>query len=160
MSSKQSEAVTLPVSPVRKDVYLPLAPAEAFQHFAGSLGEWWPFATVSVGTTNVASVHLEGHEGGRIFERWTNGEERPWGVIVVWNPPRRLRFSWHPGQDSHLAQEVELTFTPDGDGTRVQLEHRGWEKLGARAEEVREKYNKGWDLVFGGHFADFARRVR
>ncbi len=159
MNSQQSETVVLPVSPVRKEIHLPLSPAEAFQHFAGRLGEWWPFSKISVGATNVASVHLEGRQGGRIFECWTNGEERSWGTILVWNPPERLRFSWHPGQDEHLAQEVELTFTPDRDGTRVRLEHRGWEKLGDRAEAARERYNSGWELVFGTCYADFARKA-
>ena len=159
MNSQQTETVMLAVAPVRKDAHLPLSPADAFRHFAGRFGEWWPFSKVSVGTTNVASVHLEGKQGGRIFERWTSGEERPWGTILVWDPPQRLRFSWHPGQDELLAQEVELTFTPDGDGTRVQLEHCGWEKLGDRAEAMRESYDTGWQLVFGTHFADFARGV-
>jgi hypothetical protein len=35
---------------------------------------------------------------------------------------------------------------PDGDGTPVELEHRGWERVGAEAAEVREAYGspQGW----------------
>jgi hypothetical protein len=41
---------------------------------------------------------------------------------------------------------VEIRFLPDGDGTRVELEHRGWERVGAEAAEVREAYGspQGW----------------
>jgi hypothetical protein len=42
--------------------------------------------------------------------------------------------------------EVEVRFLPDGDGTRVELEHRGWERVGAESAEVREAYGspQGW----------------
>lgn len=34
------------------------------------------------------------------------------------------------------------------EGTRVELEHRSWEKLGARAAEGRQGYDEGWNVVF------------
>jgi hypothetical protein len=40
-------------------------------------------------------------------------------------------------------------------GTRVELEHRGWERLGAEAGEVREEYAQGWPVVLG-HFVPAA----
>ena len=42
--------------------------------------------------------------------------------------------------------EVEVRFIADGAGTRVELEHRGWERVGAEATEVREAYDspRGW----------------
>ena len=43
--------------------------------------------------------------------------------------------------------ELEVTFTADGDGTRVDLEHRGWERLGALAEEARSGYGENWNGV-------------
>jgi hypothetical protein len=36
---------------------------------------------------------------------------------------------------------------PEGDGTRVELEHRGWEAYGDGAGESSSSYGKGWDLV-------------
>jgi uncharacterized protein YndB with AHSA1/START domain len=52
------------------------------------------------------------------------------------------------------ATEVELVFTPDGDGTRIDLEHRGWELLGAGAGK-REGYAEGWERLFA-HFRTVA----
>ena len=40
-----------------------------------------------------------------------------------------------------------MTFTPAGDGTAVAIEHRGWERLGAVAEERRERNRRGWGGV-------------
>jgi hypothetical protein len=42
-----------------------------------------------------------------------------------------------------------VRFVPDGDGSRVELEHRGWERLGEAAAEAREGYDTGWDTVLG-----------
>jgi hypothetical protein len=39
--------------------------------------------------------------------------------------------------------------TNEGDGTRIDLEHRGWERLGDRAAEARPQYDEGWESVLG-----------
>lgn len=47
------------------------------------------------------------------------------------------------------ATEVEVTFTPDGDGTVVRLEHRHWERFGEEATEARSGYEGGWQGLLG-----------
>ena len=44
-----------------------------------------------------------------------------------------------------------MRFTSQGDGTLVELEHRGWERLGDWAEKVRPLYASegGWTMVLG-----------
>ena len=37
-----------------------------------------------------------------------------------------------------------MRFAADGDATRVELEHRGWEK-----PEDRTSYDEGWEVVLG-----------
>ena len=47
--------------------------------------------------------------------------------------------------DPSEATELEVRFSRGGDGTRVDLEHRGWEIFGgARAQETRDNYDNGW----------------
>jgi hypothetical protein len=40
--------------------------------------------------------------------------------------------------------------------TRVDLEHRGWERAGENAEKIRENYSGGWDKVLGEFVAHTA----
>jgi uncharacterized protein YndB with AHSA1/START domain len=86
-------------------------------------------------------------EGSEIVERSAEGERSVWAEIVESSPPRRLVLSWHPGTDPATATRVEVSFLPDGEGTRVELTHTGWEALGERAEAARQSYDNGWQLV-------------
>jgi uncharacterized protein YndB with AHSA1/START domain len=68
--------------------------------------------------------------------------------VLVWEPPRRLAYLWHLRTDRADATEVEITFVPDGDGaTEVRIDHRGWERLGARGDAWRERNRRGWDTL-------------
>ena len=83
--------------------------------------------------------------GERSFARAPGGEEPEWGRVIGWEPPRRLVYSWHLRQDAADATEVEITFTAAADdGTAVRIEHRGWERLGAKGPPLRERNVRGW----------------
>jgi uncharacterized protein YndB with AHSA1/START domain len=57
--------------------------------------------------------------------------------------------AWKPNSNQAPPTEIEVVFTSEGDGTRVDLEHRAWERLGDLAAEGRADYDEGWDLVLG-----------
>ena len=143
MSQQTNEIV------IKKSVTVAVPVDEAFRVFTEEMETWWPLRTHAVDTENSDTVVMEGREGGRLFERGTSGEEHVWGIVQSWEPPQRVGYTWHPGRGEDTAQEVEVTFTPEGDGTRVELRHWGWEKLGDRLEEMIASYNEGWDLVLG-----------
>jgi hypothetical protein len=82
---------------------------------------------------------------GRIYERTAEGVEHDWGEVLDWEPPRRLRYLWHLRFDRADATEVEIVFAPAGEGTDVTITHRGWERLGAKGPERRERNRRGWD---------------
>ncbi len=67
--------------------------------------------------------------------------------VLALDAPRRIVLQWLV-DPAHTAGEVEVSFTPQGDATRVVLEHRGWEQYddGGRA---RRDYDDGWDVVLG-----------
>ena len=69
---------------------------------------------------------------------------------------RNSGFTWHPGRDAETGQEVDVRFRADGAATCVDLEHRGWEKLGERMAEVVPQYDSGWDDVLGRRYAEAA----
>ena len=140
------------LEPVRKSVTVPRALAEAFEIFTARMASWWPTEKYSIHLGETATCGIEPRAGGAVYEIARNGERCAWGCVLAWEPPRRFVLSWHPGRDPETAQEVELRFTPVPGGTRVDLEHRGWAKLGARAAGTRAGYEGGWETVLGKHF--------
>jgi uncharacterized protein YndB with AHSA1/START domain len=55
--------------------------------------------------------------------------------------------TWHPGSDPSRATRVDVTFSDEGDGCRVELVHSGWEARGAKADDARNAYESGWTGV-------------
>ncbi len=141
MTQETSERV------VEKSVTVSVPVERAFEVFTAEIGTWWPLRTHAVDTERSETVVMEGRVGGRLYERTPSGEEHVWGTLVAWEPPHRIVYSWHPGRGEETAQEVEITFSAEGEGTRVDIRHYGWEKLGDRLEETIASYNEGWDKV-------------
>jgi hypothetical protein len=145
-----------PLAPIRKQVTIRKTPQEAFRVFFDRIAEWWPLDTHSVDPERVDTCAVEGRVGGRIYESYSDGSRSLWGTVRVWDPPNRVVFSWHPGRDAGSAQEVEVRFKKVDEGTDVSLEHRGWETLKDRAADMWNRYDTGWDYVFGARYAETA----
>lgn len=139
------------LEPVRKSVSVSRSVNEAFDLFTAGLGRWWPLASYSISQERARTCALEPRVGGEVYEVRDDGERCPWGRILAWEPPRRFVMTWHPGRDPDTAQELEVRFVAEPGGTRVDLEHRGWQKYGpaAEAKEARESYDSdaGWKSV-------------
>ena len=134
------------IVPLRLSFEVACAPEHAFQVWTSHIDRWWPRDHTVTGETNLQVV-LQGHVGGRIYERTAAGIEHDWGQVTEWDPPERLSYRWHLRQDTGDATEVEVRFVPDGDATRVEIEHRGWERLGPSAEERRGQNYAGWSSL-------------
>lgn len=150
-------SVPFVVPPVEKSVVVRCDPARAFAAFTAEIAQWWPMQTHSVAEAQTRSVAIEAKVGGRIYETAADGTESAWGRVLTWSPPHGFSMTWHPGRPDDPHTIVELSFTAEGDGTRVRLVHRGWEALGNRAEAARESYQGGWQSVF---VRDFARHLQ
>jgi uncharacterized protein YndB with AHSA1/START domain len=146
---------SFPVPPVVKSVAVRCPPARAFALFAEDFGRWWPLSRTHTGPDPVDCA-IEPRVGGRVFERSADGRETPWGTVLAYEPPRRLDFSWIVELAAGQEQLVEIRFMPEGSGTRVELTHSGWEKLGEAAASLRQRYDRGWAVVFERHFAEHA----
>jgi uncharacterized protein YndB with AHSA1/START domain len=57
--------------------------------------------------------------------------------------------TWHAGRGPETAQQLEIRFVAEDNGTRVELEQTGWEVLGDEAERTRANYASGWTEVLG-----------
>jgi uncharacterized protein YndB with AHSA1/START domain len=119
----------------------------AFEVWTGRISSWWP-RSHTVSAEAGAEVMLEPRVGGRIYERTTAGDEHDWGEVTAFEPPRRLAYVWHIRRDRADATEVTINFTSIDEGTtRVEIEHRGWERLGAEADAWRDRNYAAWGTL-------------
>jgi uncharacterized protein YndB with AHSA1/START domain len=140
---------TLVIEAVRKTVTVDCAVEEAFRVFTADARSWWPTASHSIHGDAVQEIVFEEHAGGEVYEVSSSGEKGHWATVVSWEPPNRLVLAWNIREREPVPTEVEIRFLPEGDGTRVELEHRGWDAVPDDAAEKRSAYDTGWEYVLG-----------
>ena len=141
---------------IRRSVTVDCSVEHAFATFTERIHEWWPLAKHSIDRyesgTPAETVIFQGGAGGQVYERTTKGEELKWADVLAYQPPHRFVLAWNPSRErDRPTTEIEVTFTEEGGKTRVDLEHRGWERLGDGAAEARESYSDGWHSVLAAY---------
>jgi uncharacterized protein YndB with AHSA1/START domain len=150
-------------APVRKTLTVATSQARAFEVFTAGFDRWWP-RSHSIGEAPLKTAVIEPRLGGRWFGLLENGTEAAWGDVLAWDPPRRLVLAWRIGADwqydPELLTEVEVVFTPEGEGTRVDFEHRHLERMGEGAEGARASFDGegGWTGLLQMFAAEAAKR--
>lgn len=137
------------IEPIRRSVTVRAPVDRAFRLFTEDMGSWWPVQTHSRAAdehegVEVERIEFQAREGGRVLEHLSTGDVLPWAEILAWDPPNRLVLAWKPNSTPRPPTELEIRFTSVDGGTLVELEHRGWERLGEIAAEAREGYSSGW----------------
>ena len=128
----------------------------AFAVWTRDIGRWWPVDHTASAEPGLEVV-LEPRVGGRFFERTTDDREIDWGEVLVWEPPERFVYTWHLKRDRADATEVEIRFVPTSSATtRVEIEHRGWERLGTDGPAWRDRNRGGWDSLLPHYLAAVA----
>ncbi len=121
------------------------APAEAIFALAADVERWpelhpaYRWCRVLERTPDTVIFEM----GGRIRgwpARWRARQERF---------PAEGRIQFHHLAGLTRGMMVQWYLVPDGAGTRVELEHRGFERLGERGEVARASYDGGWPTVLG-----------
>jgi uncharacterized protein YndB with AHSA1/START domain len=118
---------------VRVTTLVAASPAVAFEAFTAEVDAWWrrgPRFRFDPERTGV--MRFEPGVGGRLVEVYdpASGDVFEVGRIRAWEPGRRLVFGWRSrAVEEQHATEVEVSFEAEGEGTRVTVEHRGFERL-------------------------------
>jgi uncharacterized glyoxalase superfamily protein PhnB len=132
-------------------------PPTAFEVFTEEIGSWWkPGPTTWNDATRAVGMRFEPGVGGRWLEVWdeSTGEGFEMGRITVWEPPSRLVFAYMDNDLLDPLTEVEVRFEPMGAGTRVVLEHRGWDRV---AEELANRKRRIKEYAWPACLTSFAR---
>jgi uncharacterized protein YndB with AHSA1/START domain len=141
--------VTVKIAPVIKSIRVNATQAHAFEVFTSGLDRWWP-RDHGIGKKPMKAAVMETRLGGRWYELAEDGSQATVGKIIVWEPPRRFVMTWDINSqwkpDATVRSEVEVRFILDGaNATRVELEHRKFEQMGAEAgESMRKDVDRGW----------------
>jgi uncharacterized protein YndB with AHSA1/START domain len=142
---------TIQIAPVRKTVIVQATPERAFEVFTAGIDRWWP-KTHNIGAAALRESAIEPFVGGRWSSKHEDGTESVIGHVRTWEPGARLVVTWEisaqwkPDPRVAFASEVEVRFVPEaGGGTRVEVEHRNFERMGAEAgATMRAAVDGGW----------------
>lgn len=113
---------------------VPADPARAFEAFTREISSWWrPDPLFQITPQGDGELAFEPGAGGRLITYLDKGETFEIGRISVWEPGKRLVFSWrHASFSPEQSTEIEVRFEPVGNETRVSIEHRAWDTIPAR----------------------------
>ena len=145
---------TISIAPVCKTVVVQATPQRAFEVFTARINRWWP-KSHGIGTAPVRESIIEPFVGGRWYAKCEDGTDVVVGHVRVWQPAERfvctweISADWKPDARVALASEVEVRFVAEDRGrTRVELEHRNFERMGAAAgETMRKGVDGGWPTL-------------
>ncbi len=151
------------LEPIRKTITVACSREHAFKTYTEAFDSWWP-REHHLGDADLAEAVIEPREGGRWYERTVDGAECQWGEVLVWEPPARVVLSWRidgnwkVDPDPAHASEIEVRFVEEGPrSTRVELEHRAFERHGETAAKVRDGVST--DGGHGGLLKLFAEKA-
>ncbi|MEC4761604.1 SRPBCC family protein [Mycobacterium sherrisii] len=126
----------------------------AFAVFTEQFGDFKPREHNLLAVPIVQTV-FEPHAEGHIYDRGADGSVCRWARVLVYEPPRRLVFtwdispSWQLEPDLPRTSEVEVRFTAESESrTRVDLEHRHLDRHGPGWRSVADGVDgeAGWPL--------------
>lgn len=141
--------------PIGRRLTVPLAVERAFARFTAEMASWWPREYTWSGEVLV-DIGVEPRQGGHCYEIGPFDFHCDWGRVLIWEPPDRLVLAWQisprrePEPNPDRASKIEVRFVPQGPAeTRVEFEHRGFERHGQAGVEYRAALDspQGWTYI-------------
>jgi Activator of Hsp90 ATPase homolog 1-like protein len=139
---------------VRRHIVVNASIEAAFALFTERFGDIKPLEH-NLLAVPIAETVFEPWVGGHIYDRGVDGSVCRWARVLVCDSPTRVVFTWDIGPtwqvETDLAKtsEVEVRFTAESaDRTRVELEHRHFDRHGPGWEAVADGVDNdaGWSL--------------
>ncbi len=154
---KSTDAVTV-------STLVAVDPDNAFRLFTEEVDLWWrrgPLYRPEV--KGEGAMRFEPGVGGRLLEVYdeSRGDAFEIGRVLIWEPGARLVFDWRarnfePGEKT----VVEVRFERADRGTRVTLEHRGWDSIDAGHPFRRGWTGEAFSSMIGLRWADLLVSLR
>lgn len=120
------------------DIYVDVDPATAFKAFTEEYDQWWGNGPIDgYATWRLVENRIEPGVGGRLLEDYGD-EQRVLATITIWEPGRCV--AWI----TETKVTTEVTFDPDGKGTRVTVTSRVPEGVDGRADQAMLRMVPQW----------------
>lgn len=121
------------VPPIVNEVILPLPPAAAFDRFT-SFGWWRRYGLADEGHVSIDDGEVVFHNPDGAFSI---------GRVLIWEPGARYAQTFTLAQDADHPTTLTATFQAVPEGTRVRVEHGGWNASNA----ARRSHFADWPLI-------------
>jgi hypothetical protein len=137
--------------------FVAVTPEAAFEVFTCDIDLWWSRGRRFRGATAEGESQLRFErdaDGHRLIEQ-CGTEVFELGRVRVWEPGKRLVMDFRLrnfAQDE--CTELEIRFDAFGEGTRVTLEHRGWERIRRGHPARHELSGQAFGSMMGLWWAD------
>ena len=143
---------------VTTSIEVSVDPITAFDIFTKDVDAWWQRGPMNWNNPDRAvGVRFEPGVGGRWLEVHdaATGEGFEMGRISIWKPGEQVVFSYRDVGHDIDGTEVDIRFVAVPGGTRVTVEHRGWEGVARSVLEPKIATKRwGWANIltwYGNH---------
>ena len=145
----------------RVTTFVEVSPLDAFEVFTDEVDLWWRRGPRFRSGGPDSELCFESDAAGRrLVERGREGVFEI-GRVHVWEPGKRLVLEYRLSNFApHERTEVEVRFEAHGEGTRVVLEHRGWEALRADHPARHGLRGEALSRMIGLHWGDIVTSFR
>jgi hypothetical protein len=134
---------------IRHQVVVACTPVEAFDAWVDDIGQWW-HPDYTPDPTRFRGAGIEPRVGGRVFLVDATLGDVEWGRVLAVARGALVVHTSTLGQDPEHPSRISVTFVPlDEGGTRVELEHGGWDEGNA---PFRQKFTD-WPLILDRYAA-------
>lgn len=141
--------------------FVEVSPQDAFEVFTDEVDLWWRRGPRFRGGGPDSELCFESDgRGRRLIERGKDGVFEI-GRVQVWEPGKRLVLEYRLRNFApNERTEVEVRFEEQGRGTRVVLEHRGWEALRPEHPARHGLTGESFSGMIGLHWGDLITAFR
>lgn len=145
----------------RVTTFVAVSPSDAFDVFTTEVDLWWRRGPRFRGGGPASELRFEHSQTGRrLVEQGADGLFEI-GRVQVWEPGKRLVLEYRLRNFAKdESTELEVRFEPQGDGTRVVLEHRGWENIRSDHPARHGLSGEAFSSMIGLHWGDLVTGYR
>ena len=140
------------MEPIRQSLVVDASPVLAFEVFTLGMGSWWD-AGYSPDPDSFGGIAI-GPEVGAPVSMVHGDSSYQWGTVTLWEPGGRYGQTFWLAMDPAHPSSLDVTFSAEGPGARVDFEHGGWTDDNA---SYREKYGDWSHLL--GRYAEAVSRA-